>query len=406
MTAETLIQDRTITHGTRGGPLLGFGTVFRKEVTEWLRGRAAFIVAAVAIASAIFTTVIPFIVKATGEAGEGLALTNDPTANVLLGWRGAQTYAVIAVLATMALITAERDRGTLSWSLSNPVSPSSFIAAKFCAAVAVVGTAIVIVPVAISAVVATIAYGAVPNLGRVAVFAGLFLTVPIFYVGLNVTLGSFVKSTAGVAGIALLVMFLPSAVGGLFPIVNEASPTSIGTWAWLTATGANRIDAHPRGLGDLDGRPCRRSEAHLRAPGVLAGAHYGRVGRTHRAFVRLFRFRDRCDSGQTLQPVAGAPRCVASPVSESAVVVGCADAVPEATSMTVTDTETVRSNRTVRATLETRVSDRCRAEAPPGSSLSVLCSRRSPHLRRVPCRPRSRSCCTRASVHRLRARMA
>jgi len=95
----------------------------------------------------------------------------------------------------------------------------------------------VIVPLAISAVVATVAYGAVPDLGRVAVFAGLFLTVPIFYIGLNVTLGSFVKSTAGVAGIALLVMFLPSAVGGLFPIVNEASPTSIGTWAWLTATG-------------------------------------------------------------------------------------------------------------------------------------------------------------------------
>jgi ABC-type transport system involved in multi-copper enzyme maturation permease subunit len=237
MTAETLTQDRTITHRATGGPLLGFRTVFRKEVTEWLRGRAAFIVAAVAIASAIFTTVIPFIVKATGEAAEGLTLTNDPTANVLLGWRGAQTYAVIAVLATMALITAERDRGTLSWSLSNPLSPSSFIAAKFCAAVTVVGTAIVIVPLAISAVVATVAYGAVPDLGRVAVFGALFLTVPIFYIGLNVTLGSFVKSTAGVAGIALLVMFLPSAVGGLFPIVNEASPTSIGTWAWLTATG-------------------------------------------------------------------------------------------------------------------------------------------------------------------------
>jgi ABC-type transport system involved in multi-copper enzyme maturation permease subunit len=236
MTAETLTLDSTARG--RGGIFLGFSTVLRKELTEWLRGRAAFIVAAVAIASAVFTTLIPFVVKATGQAAVGVTLTNDPTANVLIGWRGSQTFAVIAVLATMALISAERDRGTLAWSLSNPVSPSSFIAAKFSAAVLVVGTATVIVPLAISAGVATVAYGSIPNLGTVALFGLLFLTLPIFYTALTIALGTFVKATAGVAGIAFLVIFLPSIFGALLPIVNEASPTSIGMWAWGTATGA------------------------------------------------------------------------------------------------------------------------------------------------------------------------
>ncbi|HYU49265.1 MAG TPA: ABC transporter permease subunit [Candidatus Limnocylindria bacterium] len=235
MTAETLIIDSTAR--SRGGVLLGFRTVFRKELTEWLRGRAGFIVSAVAIASAIFTTLIPFVVKATGQAAVGVTITNDPTANVLVGWRGSQTFAVIVVLATMSLLSAERDRGTLAWSLSNPVSPSSFIAAKFCAAVLVVGTATVIIPLTISVLVATVAYGSIPNLGTVALFAGLFLTLPIFYIALTIALGTVVKSTAGVAGIAFLVIFLPSIFGALLPIVNEASPTSIGMWAWGTATG-------------------------------------------------------------------------------------------------------------------------------------------------------------------------
>ena len=238
MTADGLAVDAT-TSGGRDGLLLGFGTVLRKELTEWQRGRAALIIGAVAIASAIFTTLIPFVVRAAGQASSGPPLSDDPTVNVLLGWNGAQTYAVIAVLATMALLTAERDRGTLAWSLSNPVSRSSFIAAKFCAAILVVGTATVILPLAVSVVVATIAYGAVPDLGIVGLFAALFLTLPAFYVALTVALGTFVKSTGGVAGIAFLVMFLPTIFGALIPIVNEVSPTSIGVWAYATATGAH-----------------------------------------------------------------------------------------------------------------------------------------------------------------------
>jgi ABC-type transport system involved in multi-copper enzyme maturation permease subunit len=161
----------------------------------------------------------------------------DPTDNVLLGWRGGQTVAIIAVLATMALLSGERDRGTLAWSLTKPVAPVSIIAAKFVAALLVIGTTAVILPLTASVAVATIAYGAVPDVGTVGLFATLFLTLPIFYIALTVALGTFVKSTAGVAGLAFLVMFLPAIIGGLVPIVGEASPTSIGNWALAAATG-------------------------------------------------------------------------------------------------------------------------------------------------------------------------
>jgi ABC-2 type transport system permease protein len=239
MTASSVAITAPIKRAERGGMFLGFRTVLRKELTEWKRGRAALIIGAVSIASAIFTTVIPFIVRASGEAAQGgPALTMDPTANVLLGWRGGQTVAVIAVLATMGLLSQERDRGTLAWNLSNPVSPTSIIASKFIAALLVIGVAGVLVPLAVSVAVATVAYGALPDLSTVGLFSLLFLALPTFYVALTIGLGTFVKSTAGVAGLAFAVMFVPSIFGGLLPIVNEVSPTSIGSWAMAAATGA------------------------------------------------------------------------------------------------------------------------------------------------------------------------
>lgn len=238
MTAQSTAMEPAVRSAAPRSMFLGFGTVLRKELTEWQRGKATLIIAGISIATAIFTTVIPFIVKASGEAAaQGTPpLSMDPTANVLLGWKGGQTVAVIAILATMALLSAERDRGTLAWNLTNPVSPTSIIAAKFIGGILVLGIAAVILPLVVAVGVATIAYGAAPDLSVVARFGALFLALPIFYVALTVALGSFVKSTAGVAGIAFAVMFVPAILGGLVPIVNDISPTQIGLWALATAT--------------------------------------------------------------------------------------------------------------------------------------------------------------------------
>jgi ABC-type transport system involved in multi-copper enzyme maturation permease subunit len=219
----------------RGGPFLGLRTVMGKELTEWTRGPKALIVLGVSLLGAIFMTLIPFIAEATGEAESAGLLSHDPTANVLLGWTG-QTVALIAILATMALVSTERDRGTLGWTLTNPVSPTSVISAKFVVAFLVFVATAVLLPMLASIGLATVLYG-LPDLMIVGTFFVLFLALPAFYIALTVALGAGVKSTVGVAGIAFAVLFLPQIIGGLLPIVNELSPTSIGAWAMLVAKG-------------------------------------------------------------------------------------------------------------------------------------------------------------------------
>jgi len=236
MNAQSLaLEPDAVRSPARGGMFLGFGTFLRKEVADWVRGRRALVVGAVVTAAAAFTTVIPFVVAASGETG-GVPLSMDPTANVLLGW-GGQTVPLAALLASMALLSGERDRGTLAWSLTRPLSPTSILAAKWLAAVGVLAIVAIAVPLTVSVVIASIAYGALPDLGTVALFAVLYASVPAFYVALTLALGTAVAGTGGIAGIAFLVMFLPSLLGALVPIVGEAAPTAIGGWAMAVATG-------------------------------------------------------------------------------------------------------------------------------------------------------------------------
>jgi hypothetical protein len=61
--------------------------------------------------------------------------------------------------------------------------------------------------------------------------------VPAFFIALTVGFGTAIKSTAGVAGAAFAVVFIPQILGGILPIVNELSPTSIGNWALAVAKG-------------------------------------------------------------------------------------------------------------------------------------------------------------------------
>ena len=214
---------------------LGFGAIFRKELVEWLRGPKAAIVAGIAVTGAIFMTLIPFLAVATGETPDPGLVTNDPTTNVLLGWTGT-TAGLIVIIATMSLLSAERDRGTLAWSLSNPVSPTAILAAKFVAAVLVLAVAVVALPLAVSSAVATVAYGAPPDLAVVGTFGLLYLTVPVFFVAVTLGLGAVIRTTAGVAGAGLAILFVPQVLGGLVPVLGEASPTSIGAWAMAVAT--------------------------------------------------------------------------------------------------------------------------------------------------------------------------
>jgi ABC-type transport system involved in multi-copper enzyme maturation permease subunit len=233
MTARTMTLERG--GSRRAMPLLGVGTAARKEATEWLRSPKALVIAGFSIVGAVFMTLVPIIAELTHDAGPAGLITRDPTANVLSALAG-QTAAVIAILATMTLITVEHDRGTLAWSLSNPVSPTSILAAKTVVATAILAATTVALPLVVSYGVASAVYGT-PDAGAVLRFGALYLAVPVFYVVLTVAFGTAIRSTAGVAGAAIAVMLVVPGIGQLVPLVNELSPTSMATWALAVATG-------------------------------------------------------------------------------------------------------------------------------------------------------------------------
>jgi ABC-2 type transport system permease protein len=228
MTAPIVALGPTTASAGRPRMSLGFRTVLHKELNEWARSPKPYIVAGLSIVYAAVSTLSPLIEKAMGESA-AVALPTDPTTSVLVGW-GSQAIGLMAIVATMTLLSGERDRGTLAWSLTKPVSPTSIIAAKFVAAFAMFSAAVFIVPLILSIAIATVAYGAMPDLAIVAPFALLFLTVPAFYIALTVGLGAAIRSTAGVAGAAFAVMFAPMILGGFLPLLVELSPTSIGSW--------------------------------------------------------------------------------------------------------------------------------------------------------------------------------
>lgn len=236
MTAQSTASEARVGRRWSTSTFLGFGNAFKKETTEWLRGTKKLVIAAVAIAVSVFATLVPLIEEATSEPGEVLGRLTDPTAAVLLGW-GNDVTALIVIVATIGLLTTERDRGTLAWNLANPVSPTSIIGAKFIAAFAVLSVAVVLLPLLVSIGVATLAYGGVPDLRELSLFGLVYLMLPALYVGLTVALGTAARSTAAVAGVALAVMFVPELLGSIYPSLAQISPTSIGRWAQAVAMG-------------------------------------------------------------------------------------------------------------------------------------------------------------------------
>jgi ABC-2 type transport system permease protein len=236
MTAQIIANELSAPAATTGGMFLGFRTTFRKELSEWLHGPRVFVIAGLSVAIAIFTTMLTRIEQATVEAGAILDVTTDPTANALLGWSG-QVVGIMAIIAVMSSISVERDRGTLAWTMTNPVSPTSILAAKFTASMVVFSLAAVVLPMIVAVGVATVAYGALPDLGVLTAFSLLFLAVPAFFLALTIGLGAVIRSTAGIAAVALAVLFVPQMLGGLVPHLTELSPTSVGQWAQAVVRG-------------------------------------------------------------------------------------------------------------------------------------------------------------------------
>jgi hypothetical protein len=233
----------TIADGNLGRPwLLGLGNLVRKDVAEWLHGKRPWIVlAATASVFALAAANARITAWATSsfptEPGDGPAevLSLLPLDNLMFAI-GTQFTILVVIFATMSLLIAERDSGTLAWTISKPVSRTSVLVSKWLTATLILWFVAVMVPLALTAVLVTVLYG-VPDVAIVVALGASLITVPALFVALALTASTFIRSQAAVGAIGVAVLVAPQIVGGIVPAMTPFFPSSIFAWAVAASTG-------------------------------------------------------------------------------------------------------------------------------------------------------------------------
>jgi ABC-2 type transport system permease protein len=243
----------TVTTGSASDPiarrgdvsamLAGIRPLFKKDIREWRHGVRIWVVLVVTtlfmtLAAAngwIQTWVIANVPEA---AGADRIISMAPMDNLLIA-AASQIFVIAAIFAAMSLLVAERDRGTLAWVASKPVSRTSIWISKFAAATVVLWIVAGIVPIALTAVVVAGLYGAPSITGLVLIALGIGAAIALF-VAVVLAASTLAPSQPAVAAIAFAVFFLPSILGAIVPLpILPFLPTSILDWASGLAIGTN-----------------------------------------------------------------------------------------------------------------------------------------------------------------------
>lgn len=237
MTAFESTQTLAGSGAARPAPLLGLGPFIRKELFEWLRSWRAMILLGI-------TTMMMVLNTLSARLGEVSAhsvgvpvpagLSFDPTMNVLVKWP--QWVFFFAIVFSANLYIVERDRGTLAWTLSKPISRTALLVGKWTAAMGVFTVFGIVLPMAASVVAADVAYG-MPDLGAVAVATVLLTATPAFFLALTLALATVLPSQPPVAGIAVGVAIAPGILASFLPGIADWFPSTMGPWAVEVATG-------------------------------------------------------------------------------------------------------------------------------------------------------------------------
>ncbi|MGH2446611.1 MAG: ABC transporter permease [Candidatus Limnocylindria bacterium] len=216
------------------GSLPGFGGLLRKELTEWRRGRRTWIVFLISAAFMTLTALNTWLqANLPDEATQGApAPILDPFMNLVTGV-SSQIFVVAAIFAVMAIITAERESGTLAWTASKPVSRSAIWLSKFVASSVVLWVVAAIIPLIATVALVLALYGPLSAAPVLILAVGMGMAIAL-YVAVALTASTLVTSQAAVAGIAIGFMFLPQFLGLIVPNM-EFLPQSILQWSMLSA---------------------------------------------------------------------------------------------------------------------------------------------------------------------------
>jgi ABC-type transport system involved in multi-copper enzyme maturation permease subunit len=215
----------------------GFRGLLGKELTEWRRARRTWVVLLV-------TTLVMSLLAMNSwlqarfiaiEGVEGVpAPVLDPLMN-LLAAASAQIFVIASIFAVMSVLIAERESGTLAWTASKPVSRGTIWLAKFFSSSGVLWLVAGLFPLGVAAALVVALYGPPPVMSVVIVAAGIGMVIAL-YIAISLAASTVVASQAAVAGIALIVTFLPQFIGAVLPVA-EYLPTSILEWSLSTAAG-------------------------------------------------------------------------------------------------------------------------------------------------------------------------
>ena len=215
--------------------LLGLRPVVAKEIHEWFANHRAPMLFVVTTLMMVLSTLSARIATVSVPAAQlPPSLSLDPTVNVLVKWD--QWVFFFAIVFSTSLLIVERDRGTLAWSLSKPLSRRALLAGKWLGAMAVYVPFGIVLPMAVCTIVATVAYGT-PDVARIALAAFLLAGVPAFFIALTLSLATVLPSQSAVGGAAVLTAIVPGIVGTIAPDAAMALPPSIGSWATIVALG-------------------------------------------------------------------------------------------------------------------------------------------------------------------------
>jgi ABC-2 type transport system permease protein len=244
MNAATLVPS-ALQQANLGRPrLLGLGNLLRKDFAEWVHGKRPWVVLGVTTSvfalAAANARITEWAVRSfPAESGDGPAkiLSVLPLDNVLFAI-GTQFIVLAVIFATMSLLLAERDSGTLAWTISKPVSRTSVLVSKWLTSTLILWVAAVVIPLALTTALVTLLYG-LPDLAIVVALGATLITVPAFFVAVALTVATFVPSQAAVGAIGVAIFVAPQIVGGVVPAVTPFFPSSIFDWAVGVSIGAS-----------------------------------------------------------------------------------------------------------------------------------------------------------------------
>ena len=223
--------------------LAGFGPLFRKELREWAHSKRVWVILAVTTAfmaltaanAAITSWIVTNVPDATTSDRQ---ISLDPTTNFMAAV-SSQIFVIVAIFAVMSLLVGERDRGTLSWVASKPVSRGAIWLSKWAAAAIVVSIVAGVIPMAAT-------FGLVAGLYGLAGFdAFLFAAIGVaasitFMVAVVLAASVVIPNQPAVAAIGFAVLFLPQILAGLLPVdISPFLPTSILAWSIGPVLGAD-----------------------------------------------------------------------------------------------------------------------------------------------------------------------